>query len=99
MTSQPNPPTPARVTLVTTPACHFCHDAETALAEIGEEFPLSITRLDLRSPEGSALVQRHRAVMSPLVLIDGQFVSAGRLPRGKVRSLLTARTHRTEIPS
>jgi glutaredoxin len=99
VTSHPNPTTPAQVTLVTSPACHFCHDAETALAEIGKELPLSITRLDLRSPEGSELVQRHRAAMSPLVLIDGQFVSAGRLPRGKIRSLLAARIHGMEKPS
>ena len=29
--------------------------------------------------------------MNPLVLLDGQFFSAGRLPRGKLRATLAAR--------
>jgi len=32
--------------------------------------------------------------MSPLVLLDGAFVSAGRLPRNKLRKLLTQRADR-----
>jgi hypothetical protein len=36
-------------------------------------------------------MQAHGAAMSPLVLLDGEFISAGRLPRGKLRKLLAAR--------
>ena len=82
---------PADVLLVTSPACHFCADAEDALAELSKEFDLRISRIDARSPEGMALVQEYGAAMSPLVLLDGEYVSAGRLPRGKVRKLLEAR--------
>jgi glutaredoxin len=83
--------TRARVTLVESPACHYCHDARAALMEIGVEHSLDVETLDVRSPEGTALMQAHGAAMSPLVLLDGQFVSAGRLPRGKLRTLLAAR--------
>jgi glutaredoxin len=83
--------TKARVTLVESPACHFCRDARAALEEIGAEYPLDVEALDVRSPQGSALMQTHGAAMSPLVLLDGRFVSAGRLPRGKLRKLLAAR--------
>ena len=41
------PPTP--VTVVSAPACHFCADAEIALAEIAAEYPLAVTRVDADS--------------------------------------------------
>jgi hypothetical protein len=34
---------------------------------------------------------RHRAPMSPLVLLDGTFFSSGRLPRRKLEKLLKSR--------
>lgn len=79
---------PAQITVVTAPACHFCRDALDALAEIGATFPIEVTELDVRTPIGMVLMQQHGAAMSPLVLMDGAFVSAGRLPRGKLASLL-----------
>ncbi|HWJ80623.1 MAG TPA: glutaredoxin family protein [Nocardioides sp.] len=84
-------PTPAQVTVVESEACHFCADAQEALAEIARDHPLAIETVDVRSPRGSALMQRHRATMSPLVLVDGRFFSNGRLPRRKLRKLLEAR--------
>jgi glutaredoxin len=84
-------PGAARITVVTSPACHFCHDALEALQVLGQEFPLEVTELDVRDPLGRDLVARHGAGMSPLVLLDDQFVSAGRMPRGKVRRMLSKR--------
>jgi hypothetical protein len=40
------------------------------------------------------LAQIHGAAMSPLVLLDGEFVSAGRLPRNKIRKMLAHRADR-----
>jgi glutaredoxin len=85
---------PAQVTIVVSSGCHFCHDAEDALDELGGEFPLEVVRVDLRSPAGMDLAQRHGASMSPLVLLDGAFLSAGRLPRNKLRKLLAQRADR-----
>ena len=81
-------PRPAAVTIVVSSGCHFCRDAEDVLDELGQEFPLVVTRVDLRSPAGMHLAQSHGAAMSPLVLLDGVFVSAGRLPRNKIRTML-----------
>ncbi len=80
-----------RITLVESPACHFCQDARQAIDEIGREHPLELEIRDVRSTEGASLMQIHRAAMSPLVLLDGEFVSSGRLSRGKLRKLLSAR--------
>ncbi len=84
----------ARITVITAPGCHYCRDALDALAEIGATIPLEVTEVDVRTPVGMSLMQQHGAAMSPLVLLDGSFVSAGRLPRGKLRSLLIQRVGR-----
>ena len=80
-----------RVTVVHTVACHFCDDAEAALDAIAREYPLSVEFVDASESRGEALVHQHRAGMFPLVLVDGQFFSVGRLPRKKLRKLLARR--------
>ena len=78
----------AQVTLVTSPACHFCEDASVALEELARDHPLDVTTVPLGSEAGAALVAEHRPAMNPLVLLDGEFFSSGRLPRKKlVRAL------------
>lgn len=87
-------PTPAEsgvgplVTVVHSEACHFCDDARSALAEFSERYPIRVRYLSATEPEGRDLVARFRAPMFPLVLVDGQYLSTGRLPRGKLRRLL-----------
>ncbi len=83
---------PAVVTVVHSPACHFCADAQAALADLAGEFPLTVDLVAAAEPRGEALVREHRAPMYPLVLVDGVFFSFGRLPRKKLRKLLKART-------
>jgi glutaredoxin len=95
--SAPVDPRPAQVTIVVSSGCHFCHDAEEVLEDLGRDFGLQVTRVDLRSPLGTELAQRHGAGMSPLVLLDGAFLSAGRLPRNKLRKLLTQRAERVRV--
>lgn len=77
-----------RVTLVEAEACHFCRDALSVLEEFAARYPLDLLRLDVRDADGAALMQRHRAAMSPLITVNGAFFSQGRLPRGKFQQLL-----------
>ena len=86
-----DPAIPTNVTIVESEACHFCVDAHAALEQIALDHPLVVETVDVRSPRGTALMQQHRAAMSPLVLVDGAFFSAGRLPRRKLRKLLETR--------
>lgn len=79
---------PFRVTVVRTTGCHFCDDAQDALVELGRRFPLDVEMVDAGSPRGEALVRELGAGMFPLVLVDGVFLSSGRLPRGKLRAVL-----------
>ena len=79
------------ITLVHAPACHFCADAQGALTELGRDVPIRVNLVAADSDAGQTLVSAHRPAMFPLVLLDGVFFSAGRLPRRKLRAQLTAR--------
>jgi hypothetical protein len=79
---------PVAVTLVEAPACHLCGDAKSTLAVLAHRYPMTIQVLSIGSVQGGALMARHRAPMSPLVLLDGQYFSSGRLPRRKLERRL-----------
>lgn len=79
------------VTLVHAPACHFCDAAEAVLAQLGDVFDLEVNRVAIGSDRGRELMRLHRAPMSPLVLLDAEFFSSGRLPRRKLLELLLTR--------
>lgn len=91
MDSTSRAPDTVAVTVVHSPACHFCDDARAALADLATEFPLTVEYLDCTEPRGAALIREHRAGMYPLVLVDDAFFSAGRLPRKKLRAQLSSR--------
>lgn len=78
-----------RATLVTSAGCHFCEDAHEALAGLAAEGRVTLEVVDAGSPSGEALIRAHRPALFPLVLLDGGFFSAGRLPRRKLAKLLT----------
>ena len=80
------------ITVVHSPGCHYCDDAREALAEIVAQQPLRVRYVDAESSEGAELVAHHRVPMFPLVLVDGQFFSYGRLPRRKLQALLQNKT-------
>jgi hypothetical protein len=88
---------PVVVNLVEAPACHLCDDAKSTLAVLAQSLPMTIQVLSISSVHGGALMAQHRAPMSPLVLLDGQYFSSGRLPRRKLeRRLKEARTGETD---
>jgi hypothetical protein len=82
---------PVTVTVVESEACHFCADAHEVLAALATRFPIKVDSVDVRSDAGQALMSRHRAAMSPLVLLADDYFSSGRLPRRKLEKTLTAR--------
>lgn len=87
----PAPTGTVRITVVPSPACHFCDDADRTLAELASAFVFDVERVPIESADGSRLVAVHRPALAPLVLVDGEFFSAGRLPRKKLTRLLAAR--------
>jgi hypothetical protein len=82
---------------VTAPGCHFCEDAHRALTELAAHgAALELDLVEATSPAGLALLALHRPPMNPLVLVDGAYFSAGRLPRRKLQALLAVKTIRPE---
>jgi hypothetical protein len=79
------------ITLVHAPACHFCADARDALTELARQHPIRVDPVAADSDTGRGLIGAHRPAMFPLVLVDGGFFSAGRLPRRKLHALLAAK--------
>jgi len=79
---------PVLVTLVEAPACHLCEEAKSTLADVGLSYPLTVQVLSIGSEPGRDLMAHHRAPMSPLVLVDGEYFSSGRLPRRKLERRL-----------
>jgi hypothetical protein len=77
-----------QVTIVTSRGCHFCDDARSALAELGNLYPLAVEEIAASSALGEAMVLEYGTGLFPLVLVDGAFFSAGRLPRRKLALIL-----------
>ena len=81
----------AQITVVESEGCHFCAEAHSVLSELATRYPLAVETVDIRSDTGRELMARHRAPMSPLVLLDGAYFSSGRLPRRKLTKVLEQR--------
>ena len=84
---------PIVVTLVEAPACHLCEEAKFALAALARSFPMRVQVVSIGVEAGRALMEEHRAPMSPLVLLNGQYFSSGRLPRRKLERRLAKARH------
>ena len=82
---------PVRITVVTAGACHFCDDAQAGLAQLAQDYPLTVRLIAADSTDGQALLHAHGAGTFPLVLVEGAFFSAGRLPRRKLARMLSRR--------
>jgi glutaredoxin len=82
-----------QVVLLTQEQCDFCAQAKAILERLQQEYPLTLTMLDLRTPEGEALAARHGLLFPPGLLLDGEPFSYGRLSERKLRKELERRRH------
>lgn len=80
------------ITIVQSPGCHLCEDAQDAVQRLSDDYLITLRLIDVRSEEGRALVATHRPAMNPLTLVDGAFLSSGRLPRGRLLKILKTRS-------
>lgn len=91
MSASTDPVMLTEVIVVEAEACHFCDEARRQLATFAERFRLRLRIVTVDSVEGLGLLAEHRPALYPLVLVDGVFFSAGRLPRRKLQKLLVER--------
>jgi hypothetical protein len=66
----------------------MCELAKGILVRLADEYPLSITEIDLASDDGRRLAGDAGVLFAPGVLVDGQPFSYGRLSERKLRRLL-----------
>jgi glutaredoxin len=79
---------PVQITLLTQTSCGMCELAKEILARLGNEYPLSVTEVDLRTDEGRRLAADAGVLFAPGVLVDGHPFSYGRLSERKLRRAL-----------
>lgn len=58
--------------------CGFCDQAKALLGRLSTEYALSVTTLDLASPEGETLALRDGIAFAPGILVNGKLFSYGR---------------------
>ncbi len=80
------------VTLLTQENCAFCEQAREVLGRLSAEYPISVSVLDLGTPEGRALGERGGVMFPPGVFIGGEPFSYGRPSEKKLRRELDRRT-------
>jgi hypothetical protein len=80
-----------RITIVTTPVCHYREEVRQTLDTLARDYPFDVREVPLDSAEGHALVNEHRPAIMPLVLVDDVYLSEGPLARRSLEGLLLAR--------
>lgn len=73
------------ILLLTQEHCGFCAQAKEILARLAVVYELSVSTLDLDSPEGEALAVRSGILFPPGIFLDGEPFSYGRPSERKLR--------------
>jgi len=73
------------ILLLTQEHCGFCEQAKDILERLSREYWLSLSTLDIASPEGQQLAAEGGLLFPPGILIDGEPFSYGRLSERKLR--------------
>lgn len=79
------------ITIVTTDDCAFCEQAKEVLARLAADAPLAVREVPLDSPEGRQITATVAAPFPPVVLLDGEAFSYGRLSERRLRKVLAGR--------
>jgi len=84
------------VLLLTQEHCGFCAQATEILDRLSVEYELSISTLDLASPEGEALAVRSGLLFPPGIFLDGEPFSYGRPSERRLRREIERRLKSVE---
>lgn len=79
------------VLLLTQEHCAYCDQAKELLDRLAAEYPITISILDLGSPEGQALAEGNGVLFPPGLFLDGEAFSYGRPSERKLRRKLERR--------
>jgi len=76
------------VILLTKEDCRFCDEAKQVLASLSGEHDLVVREVGLESAEGKQLAAAAVAPFPPVVFLDGEYFSCGRLSERKLKKAL-----------
>ena len=79
------------VVLITTEDCQLCEQAKEVLARLKAEGLVRVREVPLELSEGRSIALAAAAPFPPVILLDGQVFSYGRLSERKFRKALAAR--------
>lgn len=77
------------VLLLTKEDCSLCDDAKDVLERLRPRYGLEIQSISLESEEGRRLALTSGAAFPPVVFVDGELFSYGRLSERRLRRALT----------
>lgn len=77
------------VLLLTKENCSLCDDAKDVLEKLRPHYGLEIQSISLESEEGRRLALTSSAAFPPVVFVDGELFSYGRLSERRLRRALT----------
>ena len=84
-------PSAMNVLLLTQEQCGFCAQAKEILNRLAPEYGLSVSTLDVSSPEGEALAVQSGLLFPPGILLDGEPFSYGRPSERRLRGEIERR--------
>lgn len=71
-----------KIQFITSPGCVECARAKKIFEELGPQYPqMQIEEIDITTPKGMELIQKHRIMASPGILINGELFSTGALDK------------------
>lgn len=74
-----------KIQFLTMPGCHSCEAAKKIFDEIVPDFPnVEVEEIDMMTPEGQKLVQKHSIMSSPGIIIGGELFSTGGVDKEKL---------------
>jgi glutaredoxin len=76
------------VVLLTKDECHFCDEAKRVLARFADDGQLAFREVRLDSEEGRQLATNAGVPFPPVIFLDGEYFSYGRLSERKLRKAL-----------
>lgn len=73
------------IVLLTQESCAFCDQAKEILDRLAAQYDVSVSTVDLGTPEGQRLAEQGGVMFPPGILIDGEAFSFGRPSERKLR--------------
>ena len=75
---------PITLDLLASPGCHICREFEEFWKAEAPQWPnVTMKKLDVTTPEGQELVQKHMIFASPGIFLNGELFATGGYDRKK----------------